>query len=191
MPILGVVASSTRQGQATDTGAMFPISSVTVGSAGTSTVTFSSIPSTYTHLQIRFIARANRSGENADLITFRFNGDTASNYSWHALEGAGATAFVEAAANASLPRNGEISATTATAGIFGAGIVDVLDYANTNKYKTIRSLSGVDRNGSGTIWFGSSNWRDNNAITSINILPTVGIGFVEYSQFALYGIKGA
>lgn len=174
-----------------DTGVMFPIQMVSVGAAGTSEIEFTSIPSTYTHLQIRFISRIDRSGENADFPSFRFNNDTASNYSWHALEGSGVSAFAESSANASVPRNGEVSATTATAGIFGAGVVDILDYKNTSKYKSVRSLVGVDRNGSGTVWFGSSSWRNTSTITNIKITPVVGTGFQQYTQFALYGIKGA
>jgi hypothetical protein len=68
-------------------------------------------------------------------------------------------------------------------------ICDVLDYANTNKFKTLRSLTGNDRNGSGSIWLDSGLWRSTSAITSIKF--TTGTAFAQYSQFALYGIKGA
>jgi hypothetical protein len=166
------------------------IQTVTVGSGGSSSISFTSIPSTYKHLQIRLLGRIDRTGESSDFFTVRFNGDTASNYSWHALEGSGAANYSESGASTNLPRNGDIAATTAGTGIFGAGVVDILEYANTNIYKTVRSLAGNDRNGSGWIWFGSSNWRSTAAITSINILPTIGTSFQEYSSFALYGIKG-
>ena len=71
MPILGIVASSTRQGLVTDTGAMFPLGAVTVGSAGASSITFSSIPSTYTHLQVR--AFYTNSGGTLDDAKWKFN----------------------------------------------------------------------------------------------------------------------
>jgi hypothetical protein len=167
------------------------IERVTVGSGGSSSITFSSIPSTYKHLQIRLTGRIDRSGEASDFFTLRFNSDTASNYSWHALEGSGTTTYAEAGANSSLPRNGDITATTASASIFGVGVVDILEYKNTNINKTVRSFTGRDQNGSGWVWLGSSLWRNTAAISTINILPTIGTGFQQYSSFALYGIKGA
>lgn len=166
------------------------IATVTVGSGGAANVEFTLIPSTYTHLQVRFIGRITRS-EVSDFPSFRFNNDTAANYSWHALEGQGVSAFAEKGTDTDTPRNGEITASTAGANIFGAGVVDILDYKNTNKYKTVRNLVGHDQNGSGTVWFGSSSWRDTSAITSIKIIPAYGTGFVQYTQFALYGIKEA
>lgn len=184
-------SSASNSATALNPGSFESIATVSVGSGGASNIEFTSIPSTFEHLQIRFIGRINRSGESSDFPTFRFNNDTASNYSWHALEGSGASAFAEATANASVPRNGEITATTAGASIFGAGVVDILDYRNTNKYKTVRNLVGHDQNGSGTLWFGSSSWRDTSAITSIKIETAYGTGFQQYTNFALYGIKGA
>jgi len=69
-------------------------------------------------------------------------------------------------------------------------IVDILDYANTNKYTTMRSLSAYDANGSGLVWFQSLLWMNTNAITNIKIIRSTS-GFNQYSHFALYGIKGA
>jgi hypothetical protein len=76
-----------------------------------------------------------------------------------------------------------------TSGIFGASVVDVLDYASTSKNKVIRALSGGDANGSGLIvlYSGSRNLTD--AITSITIFPTGAGDFREHSSFALYGVK--
>jgi hypothetical protein len=78
---------------------------------------------------------------------------------------------------------------TTTSNIFVANIVDILDYTNTNKYKTLRSLSGGDYNGSGAIALTSSVWLNTAAITTITI-STGGYGdLLQYSSFALYGIK--
>ena len=88
-----------------------------------------------------------------------------------------------------MPRNGDIAGTTAASGIFGVGIIDILDYTNTNKFKTTRSFTGRDANGSGWVWFGSSLWKNSAAINTITIIPTIGTGFQQYTQFALYGIK--
>lgn len=188
--LLNQIAAIHGTGVAASTNSYESIATVTVGGGGSSSISFTSIPSTYKHLQIRLLGRISRSGEANDFFTIRFNSDTGANYSWHALEGSGSTVYAESGASTDLPRNGDITATTAGANMFGAGVVDILEYANTNIYKTTRSLVGRDQNGSGWIWFGSSNWRSTSAISTVTITPTYGTGFVEYSSFALYGIKG-
>lgn len=198
MPLISTLANASARGYGmfggaaavVETNSYESIATQTVGAGGAASVTFSSIPSTYKHLQIRLLGRIDRSGESSDFFTLRFNSDTGSNYSWHALEGSGTTVYAESGANSSAPRNGDITATTASASIFGVGVVDILEYKNTNINKTVRSFTGRDQNGSGWVWFGSSNWRNTAAITTINILPTIGTGFQQYSTFALYGIKG-
>ena len=75
---------------------------------------------------------------------------------------------------------------------FAGFVSDVLDYANTNKYKTTRSLNGNDQNGSGYLWFASVLWMNTNAISTVTITTAGGSNtFNQYSQFALYGIKGS
>lgn len=165
------------------------IATVTVGSGGASDITFSSIASTYKHLQVRWIGRTNRASTQDD-IAFQLNGDTGSNYSRHSLDGNGASASAYGQGSVSQPPCGLMPAASATSGIFGLGIMDVLDYANTNKYKTVRILGGHDRNGAGQISLNSSVWVNSNATTSIRIFSTNSASFVEFSQFALYGIKG-
>jgi hypothetical protein len=165
------------------------IATVSVGSGGTSTITFSSIPSTYAHLQIRGILRASRN-DAADGIIIQYNGDTASNYSSHFVRGEGASAGAGSGVNqSSMSIQDTMPGQTSAANLFGTVIIDILDYANTNKYKTQRSLGGNDRNGAGYIDFSSGNWRNTNAITSIDIKALYGTGFAQYSHFALYGIK--
>lgn len=180
MPILGIWASQNYP-RVTDTGAMFPISTVTVGSAGASSITFSSIPSTYTHLQIRGLGLITSGGG----FTARFNGDTGANYSFHQLYGEGSIAQSNAGAVTQTFMYFAYGAGSTTAP--NAFVTDVLDYANTNKNKTVRSLNGNDLNGSGYIQLWSNAWYSTSAITSI----TVTASFNQYSQLALYGIKGA
>jgi len=184
MPILGVTASSISGHLiAPDTGAMFPLGMVQVGSGGAADVTFSSIPSTYTHLQIRGLARIVTGGQ-AGVI--QFNGDTTTtNYYQHGIEALGSGTPGAYASN-SFPT---IISIPSTANIFAVTVTDILDYKNTNKYKTIRVLTGQDKNGSGELYFSSGLWKNTNAITSILIKPNAS-SFVEFTQFALYGIKG-
>ena len=155
----------------------------TLTASGVTNVTFSSIPGTYSHLQIRGIANKTTP---ADWASLRFNGDTAANYSYHTLQGNGTAATATGGASTTNTYTTIITPTTAST--FGAFVIDILDYANTNKYKTIRSLTGYDANGSGQINLSSGNWRNSaSAITSINIsAPT---NFNTGTTFALYGIK--
>ena len=188
MPILGIIASSFRSAAGPE-GAYDALATVTVPSGGTSSITFSGIPTGYKHLQIRLSARASRSGESNDFVTIQYNGDTGSNYSWHAVEGSGTTVYAEGAASTASPRYGDITASTATANTFGVGVIDILDYANTSKNTTLRTLTGRDQNGAGWVWFGSGAWYNTAAVTSMLIKPTFGTDFQQYSQFALYGVK--
>lgn len=176
-------------------GAYDSIATTTVGSGGASSVTFSGILSTYQHLQIRCFARSDRSGEPTSQLYIRLNGDSGSNYSNHKLVGvANGYAGGEAGVNSTIMTTSDsITGPTSTSGIFGATVIDFLDYADTNKYKTLCTLGGMDINqsggGNGYINLASGNWRNTAAITSIQLFP-IG-NFVEYSSIALYGIKGA
>jgi hypothetical protein len=189
MPILGVIASS-RQTAVADTGAMFPLQVVTVGAAGASSVSFTNIPNTYSHLQIRWIARDDFNSQASD-ANMRFNSDSGSNYSWHQLIGDGSSAQAYASTSQTAARTGIIVGSTGGSNVFGSTVLDILDYANTNKNKTIRNLAGWDGNGTGSIALNSAAWLSTSAITSITITPRVGTNFQQYSQFALYAVKGA
>jgi hypothetical protein len=190
MPILGVIASSIS-GNLWPANSYESIQTTTVGSGGSSSISFTSIPSTYTHLQVRFLGRSstNNGGSSVNLY-YRLNNDTASNYSQHTLRGDGANAFASGAASqgAMYPGAG-IADAGSTASVFGAGVLDILDYANTNKNTTARLLNGFDRNGGGQIVLSSGAWYSTTAVNRLD-LSTDG-NWVEYSTFALYGIKGA
>ena len=169
------------------------IATVTVGSGGQSSISFTSIPSTYKHLQVRWIARTNRANA-LDAIDLQFNSDTSQgNYVRHELDGNGASA----SSSAGYPQSGNypywityVAGNNATSGVFGAGVIDILDYANTNKYKTSRSLGGYDNNGSGYVNLFSHLYMVTTAISSLQLTSSLASGFQEYSKFALYGIKG-
>jgi hypothetical protein len=183
MPILGIVASSNYQRVAPDTGAMFPIGMVQVGSAGASTISFTSIPATYKHLQIRSLSLGSASGTD---IRIRFNSDTGSNYRTHFIYGDGSTV----AAGTSSTTYSTIALTSLTTSNPSAFVTDILDYTSTAKNKTVRSLMGNDSNGSGYSVLYSGLWYATPAaITQIDITPNSG-SFNQFSQFALYGIKG-
>ena len=154
------------------------IATTTVGAGGASNITFSSIPSTYTHLQIRCMVK------NSQLASMylELNSDTGANYSFHRVYGEGTTTVASGGGGYSFALCG-ITGTQ-----FGSTIIDILDYTNTNKNTTIRSLSGYDNNGSGYVGLWTGGWYNTNAVSSINLVATT---FQQYSQIALYGIKGA
>ncbi len=186
--ILGALLASYAPAAAGD---FESIATVTVGSGGAANVEFTSIPATYTHLQIRVLSRNDRAATNFNNIAFQVNSDTGANYNSHLLRGDGSS--VIAAADTSVSSIDFIiqPASGATASVMGAFVLDILDYANTNKFKTFRGLLGVDNNGSGYSGLMSAAYRSTSAITSIKFFSSSSGNITQYSHFALYGIKSA
>lgn len=191
-PILGIFAS----GANVAAGAFESIATAT-GTGSSGTITFSSIPGTYQHLQIRFISKSTQGGV-ATLypFTIRFNGDTSANYAYHQLRAANVTAGAFGTADASsISSNGSVilNSSSGYANMHTTGIIDIHDYASTSKNKTLRMICGSDPNTTASVvslnsglWFNASIA----AITSIDIIVGTG-SWTTTSQFALYGIKGA
>jgi len=148
-------------------------------------VTFSSIPTAYKHLQIRIISE-NIGGSNYNFM--RFNSDTASNYYNHFTFSVGSSTPSGSYLNSSSLYTGQSFAGDNT--YWGVSITDILDYNDTNKYKTIKTVSGESQNGSGLVLIISGYWSNTNAITSIEFKPQLGGNFRTNSRFALYGIRG-
>lgn len=163
-------------------GAYESIATSTVGAGGSPYVTFSSIPQTYTHLQIRAFHQSTASAESY----MQFNADTAANYKIHYMYGAGSGTPVSGVGSAT--NNASFNYSGGTGSIFGASVTDILDYTNTSKYKVTRSIGGYDANGSGLEIMYSSLWMNTAAITSIKLYQASG-NFAQYSHFALYGVK--
>ena len=155
-------------------------------SSGQSSVEFTSISGTYSHLQLRYIAR----NASAYWLDLTFNSDTGSNYSHHVLAGNGSTVSASGYTSKAYIRIGNNSGMASGSNIFSGGIIDILDYTSTTKNKTVRSITAYDANGSGFVEYDSGLWFNStiSAITSLKL--TIGSGNIEtYSRFALYGIK--
>ena len=182
--MLNTILGSFSSGVAASTSSYESIATVTVGSGGAADVTFSSIPATYKHLQIRWINPTTNTGGN---VVVNFNNDTStSNYAFHNVRGNGSSAsalgFASGGGNSTLFANEALS----------AGVADILDYANTNKYKVSRTLGGNEfNNTSGMVSLNSSLWLNTAAISTIKLTADVTGGWAQYSSVALYGIKGA
>ena len=194
-PILQSIANGSARGYGAFFGAAAAtsyesIATVTVGSGGAAEIEFASIGTDWTHLQIRCITR---SETTASYLRIRFNGDTSLNsYTLHQLYGDGSSAGAYGEASGSSSAGEIILQTTSShsANIYAAAIIDILDYRNANKYKTVRSLNGRDMNGSGNVLLNSTVWLSTSAITSIKLSQSSG-DINQYSHFALYGIKSA
>ena len=180
MPILGSIAS---QNTKSFLSAYNSIATVTVGAA-VSSISFTSIPATYTHLQLRCFTELTSPGI-LGITVGASSADTGNNYSTHILDGDAGSAY--AGAGVSENRLGILYPVQSN---FAGAVIDFLDYTNTNKYKTVHSFMGSDNNGGGRIRLATGNWRSASAIGTIVLTPNAG-NLKQYSSFALYGIKGA
>ena len=164
-------------------GAYDALATVTVPATAVASIEFAGIPNTYKHLQIRGIGITSTAGTSHRI---RMNSDTGSNYAVHYLLGDGASA---SAGSVTSTTNGFISTSPNSTVYPGISVCDILDYSNTNKNKTTRSLGGGDMNGAGGyVTLYSSVWMNTAAITSLTLFPGVG-NFSQHSQFTLYGIR--
>jgi len=167
--------------------------SIAVATAGgsESVLEFTSIPNSYTHLQVRFISKDIVVNSTRYESSVRLNGDNGGNYSNHSMYGDGSTANANGFTNETVMRYGFISGVSLGGSTtFVSGTFDLLDYSNTTKNKTARTVCGIDANGSGgAIYMTSGSWRSTAVVNSLSFYSQTG--FVAGSTFALYGIRGA
>lgn len=165
------------------------------GTGSNTFVTFSSIPSTYKHLQIRSIYRdTNTPGTTRQSLLLEFNATGGTSYSVHNLRGSGSAASAGGFANypfVTIECAGAAGNTTSN--VFGASIIDIHDYASTTKNKTVRYFSGINDNtttdGSQGVVIGSGAFNSTSAITSIKVICG-DTAFATGTTLSLYGIKG-
>ena len=180
-PILGILASGIS-GNLWAPGKDFDSIATATGTGSSGVLTFSSIPSTYRHLQLRVFMKA---ASGSSQCNIRYNGDTATNYTLHTLYGSGTAASAAGAANQTQFSVGAVESSTNP---WTASIIDILDYKDTNKYKTTKLLFGYDSNGGGELGLYSGAWMSTTAISSLTL--TMGVNFTTTTVAALYGIKG-
>ena len=191
MPILGIIASS----KLVDSSSFMSIATVTAA-GGEGTMSFTSIPGTYKHLQIRsyaadtYVPPTTPGASGADI---RFNSDTGNNYSYVRLYSDGTT--VDSSSNVNTT---SISSLIGSAWLlsgthnFSPSVADIFDYQNTSKFKSAKGFSGARDNSTSTnqqMILGTALWYSTAAITRIDILAAIS-GWKAGSTFALYGIKG-
>ena len=190
MTISSVKTGAVGLSLALDNNYMEPIATTLVGSGGVNQVTFNDIPQTYKHLQLRLLARTNAPYTYSS-VYLNLNGDFSSSYAIHDLFGNGSSVGASGRTDTAIYTQ-LITGANAISNNFGVIVADILDYANTNKNKTVRALGGMDNNGTGTpageVHLRSGLWVSTLPISSIVI--TSDGNFVQYSRFSLYGIKG-
>lgn len=150
--------------------------------ANTTSVTFSSIPATYKHLQVRIFARKDTGGNDA--YSMHLNGDTnGANYAYYAFGGDG-TAFVQ-----SVLDRADIGSIRDNA--WNTTVITIPDYASTAKVKSYQSLSGSASQTDASSFYYGTVWDNTAAINSMRFSTINGsYNFLTGSVFALYGIKG-
>lgn len=188
---LGVLASTKSSNLSTG----FSSIATVTAAGGETSLTFSSIPQTYTDLQIRGISKdTNTALNSANGVAFQFNADTGANYAYHLLisNGSAVSASGSASQTSIVLDAGSVYSNAAETNMFGVNIIDISDYTSATKNKTLRAVSGGDTNAANTnihLDVASGVWLSTSAITSIKIIPNNT--FAAGTTFALYGIKAA
>jgi hypothetical protein len=164
------------------------IATVTLG-ANSSTISFSSIPSTYKSLHLRLLTRTGVASFT-QTINIRFNSDTAANYAYHNQYANVATVAASNATSQTLIVGARAAAASSPSSVFGPTIIDIVDYANTSKTKVLKSIGGVQTNESfdPILEIISGLWNSTAAINSITFSLSSN-NFVAGSTIALYGVK--
>jgi hypothetical protein len=170
--------------------------STTYLEADAASVTFSSIPATYEHLQLRFTAKNDRNlSSGYDFMLIRLNGDAGNNYASHYMQGEESTSSSAASAPDSSMRFLRTSNTNTNAADYGGGIIEILDYASINKYTTSRSLSFNTLMSAGfelaRVALVSGLWLNTAAVSSITLSNDTATNWVRGSEFTLYGLNSA
>jgi hypothetical protein len=160
------------------------INSVTVGSGGTATIDFTSIPQTYTDLKLMTSLRSNNSGGNVSYIYFNNTNSSLSNTRYYA-------SVNTVAVYSSTDVFSYIPPSTGTANTFSTQEWYIPNYTDGARHKTVNILGAANSTSTGyELGFIAGLWEQNNAINRITLYPSAG-SFVQYSTAYLYGIKNS
>lgn len=165
------------------------IASNTVGAGGAASVTFSSIPSTYTDLVLKISWRTT-AAVVANIGYLTFNSDT-TGYSHKFVQGNGATADSGGYTGANSKNSGIIPGSSATGNTFSNNEIYIPNYKGSN-YKSY-SIDSTGENNATTSYamLLAGLWSNISAITSIKLEEQNGATISQYSTFTLYGVSNA
>jgi hypothetical protein len=191
MPILGTIASSTRQGLVTNS--YFSIASQEITGAGGGVVTFSSIPTDYQHLEIRIVSKSANTTYNSIYITARFNNDSSALYTSQRIYGNPSASTMAAMGDGGYTDQficGELVANKSgiPANTSSPMVIRVMDYLDTSKFTSVSSIGGytINAGATGTVDVGNALYRSTSAINRIDLYGD----FRNYTLASLYGMKG-
>lgn len=153
----------------------------------TSSVTFTSIPNTYTDLSLKVSARSNKATQVYELIKLNFNGLT-TNQSSRWIEAAGSG--TPTASTASFLYSFS-SGDGATASTFASSDFYIPNYTSSN-YKSFTSDAANENSATFALTgLFTGLWSSTSAITQIEVKPQDGSAWLSGSSFYLYGIKNS
>ena len=200
MPIIGSLAGSSTKGYG---GLGYGISTISAAPAyfqiatqsisGVSTYTFSNIPQTYSHLELRIFNKDSRSPIYSS-TAFRVNGDTASNYFTEGPQIDKRGVFAPSPNPNSTSLQANANPGSSNSNYYGSGFVKILNYSRTDRFKSTYAVGGYvalddGSNEGGLITHQIGAWLNTNAINSITLLSGGG-NWQSGSIASLYGIKG-
>ena len=194
MPIpLGILAVA-GAGAAGGGGAYDRLATTILANNSTQSIEFTSLGSysAYKHLQLRGVIQTQRSASSSDVGVLRFNGDAATNYTWHWLEAGGTNLVSEGFTSRTYARVEEVSTNSGGTLSWTPIIIDILDFNNTSKNKTVRFIYGhpQTQGGSRVVSLSSSVWMSTSAITSLTLDFTLSANnYTAGSRLSLYGVK--
>lgn len=177
-------------------GAFDALALITLTSTATQVI-LDGIPTGYRHLQLREQSISTRSDYAIAQSNVQFNRDTTSSYSMHYYygDGSGVTVAYDITSGHIFgnPGTQAADANGSNTLIFGTSIMDIFDYSDNTKFKSTRTFSGVDLNGSingvaGRVGIASGIWRRKDPVMSITVIST-STPYKAGSRFALYGVK--
>jgi len=165
------------------------ISSVTVGGGGSAVIEFTSIPQTYTDLQILLSVRSSTAAGNSNCFIY-LNGTFGTSYAQQRLSGDGSNVVSDS--QTSYPWVDMINAipnATYTANTFGSAQIYIPNYASSNNKSLSVDFVGENNSTTSYIYITAGLFQNSSGITSITIDGTDN--FVQYSTAYLYGISNA
>jgi hypothetical protein len=156
------------------------IATTTLSSA-TGSISFTSIPATYTDLRVVFTGTDNASAGYT--LRLNYNSDTGNNYSFIRLNGDGSAPYTSANATVDYIFCGSLP--SADIPMFCG--IDIFSYAGST-FKTALVTSTTDRNGAGYVNANIGLWRSTAAITSVQLALSSPGAFKIGTTATLYGI---
>jgi hypothetical protein len=188
---VGTSAASSASNSVNPNPLAFQLISTQILGSTTNTVTFSSIPQNYKHLQLRITARSDIASDYAYYNQIQTNGVT-SGYTWRSWFMRNANPLYDnGGATTTSLKIGEQIYNGSASNIYSSNIIDLFNYSNTTVSKAIRAMSGgvttVQANSS--VIYSSGYIPGTSAISSIAIFPNSG-NYVAGSRFSLYGVAG-